>query len=56
MPTRATARGTDRTPLRGDWDVLVAGASFAGLTVARELEGTVIGRMLEGEPGAISVV
>ncbi len=40
MPTRATARGTDRTPLRGDWDVLVAGASFAGLTVARELEGT----------------
>jgi len=40
MPTRATARGTDRTPLRADWDVLVAGASFAGLTVARELEGT----------------
>ena len=40
MPTRATARGTDRTPLRGDFDVLVAGASFAGLTLARELEGT----------------
>jgi len=40
MPTRATARGADRTPLRGDCDVLVAGASFAGLTVARELEGT----------------
>jgi len=40
MPTRATARGADRTPLRGDWDVVVAGASFAGLTLARELEGT----------------
>ena len=40
MPTRATARGADRTPLRGDFDVLVAGASFAGLTLARELEGS----------------
>jgi flavin-dependent dehydrogenase len=40
MPTRATARGAARTPLRADADVLVAGASFAGLTLARELEGT----------------
>jgi digeranylgeranylglycerophospholipid reductase len=40
MPTRRTARGTDRTPLAGDWDVLVCGASFAGLAVARELTGS----------------
>jgi digeranylgeranylglycerophospholipid reductase len=39
MPTRATARGAQRTPLPPDCDVLVCGASFAGLTVARELEG-----------------
>ena len=40
MPTRRTARGVDRTPLRGEYDVLVCGASFAGLAVARELRGT----------------
>jgi glycine/D-amino acid oxidase-like deaminating enzyme len=40
MPVRATKRGTDRTPLDGDADVLVCGASFAGLSVARELAGT----------------
>ena len=39
MPVRATKRGPDRTPLRGDFDVVVCGASFAGLTVARELRG-----------------
>src|SRR3712207_4731233 len=39
MPTRSTARGADRTPLEGDYDVLVCGASFAGLAVARELAG-----------------
>jgi flavin-dependent dehydrogenase len=39
MPTRRTKRGADRTPLAGDYDVLVCGASFAGLTVARELAG-----------------
>jgi flavin-dependent dehydrogenase len=37
MPTRATKRGTDRTPLERDCDVLICGASFAGLAVAREL-------------------
>jgi menaquinone-9 beta-reductase len=38
MPARATKRGADRTPLqRNDCDVLVCGASFAGLAVAREL-------------------
>src|SRR3954465_6599519 len=40
MPVRATKRGAQRTPLSGDFDVLVCGASFAGLAVARELRGT----------------
>src|SRR5918912_149326 len=40
MPTRKTKRGAERTPLSGDADVLICGASFAGLTVARELAGT----------------
>jgi flavin-dependent dehydrogenase len=40
MPVRKTKRGAERTPLRGDADVLVCGASFAGLTVARELAGS----------------
>jgi len=40
MPVRATKRGAERTPLRGDWDVLICGASFAGLATARELAGT----------------
>ena len=39
MPTRATKRGADRTPLHRDADVLICGASFAGLAVARELAG-----------------
>ena len=37
MPTRRTKRGAERTPLAGDYDVLICGASFAGLAVAREL-------------------
>jgi flavin-dependent dehydrogenase len=37
VPTRRTKRGDDRTPLSGDADVLICGASFAGLAVAREL-------------------
>ena len=37
MPTRATKRGADRTPLDRDCDVLICGASFAGLAAAREL-------------------
>src|ERR1700719_1920735 len=40
MPARATKRGAARTPLHRDCDVLVCGASFAGLAVARELAGT----------------
>jgi flavin-dependent dehydrogenase len=37
VPTRRTKRGNERTSLGGDADVLICGASFAGLTVAREL-------------------
>src|SRR6201989_2037766 len=40
MPVRATKRGAQRTPLSGVWDVLICGASFAGLAVARELRGS----------------
>jgi flavin-dependent dehydrogenase len=40
MPVRATKRGADRTRLERDCDVLVCGASFAGLAVARELAGS----------------
>src|SRR3954464_11334532 len=39
MPVRATKRGSERTPLSGSWDVLICGAVFAGLAVARELRG-----------------
>src|SRR3954469_10632311 len=42
MPVRATKRGAARVPFaRGaDADVLICGASFAGLTVARELRAS----------------
>jgi menaquinone-9 beta-reductase len=40
MPIRATKRGTERTPLGRDCDVLICGGSFAGLAVARELKGS----------------
>jgi flavin-dependent dehydrogenase len=40
MPRRATKRGDERTPLDRDCDVLICGASFAGLAVARELAAT----------------
>ena len=40
MPVRATKRGQERTPLGGTYDVLICGASFAGLAVARELAGS----------------
>ena len=36
---RATLRGDERTPLDERADVLICGASFAGLAVARELAG-----------------
>jgi digeranylgeranylglycerophospholipid reductase len=40
MPKRATTRGAARTSIAGDRDVLICGASFAGLAVARELAGS----------------
>jgi flavin-dependent dehydrogenase len=42
MPVRATKRGAARHPLPpgADADVLICGASFAGLAVARELRAT----------------
>jgi flavin-dependent dehydrogenase len=40
MPVRKTKRGSERTPLSREADVMVCGASFAGLSVARELAGT----------------
>jgi flavin-dependent dehydrogenase len=40
MPVRATKRGEQRRPLSGRHDVLICGASFGGLAVARELAGS----------------
>src|SRR3954471_19462677 len=42
MPVRATKRGAARVPFEQgvNADVLICGASFAGLTVARELRST----------------
>ncbi len=40
MPVRATKRGDERTSLSGERDVLICGASFAGLAAARELAGS----------------
>jgi flavin-dependent dehydrogenase len=40
MPKRRTKRGAERTALAGEFDVLICGASFAGLSVARELAGS----------------
>jgi flavin-dependent dehydrogenase len=40
MTRRATLRGNERTPLDARPDVLICGASFAGLAVARELAGS----------------
>jgi flavin-dependent dehydrogenase len=39
MPKRKTKRGADRTAIDRDADVLICGASFAGLAIARELAG-----------------
>jgi len=40
LPQRRTKRGSARTPLSAEPDVLICGASFAGLAVARELAGS----------------
>ena len=53
MPRRRTKRGDERTDLSGDVDVLVCGASFAGLAVARELAGA---RRPDGRPARVLVL
>jgi menaquinone-9 beta-reductase len=42
MPVRATKRGSERTPFAAEtrYDVVICGASFAGLAVARELRAS----------------
>jgi flavin-dependent dehydrogenase len=40
VPIRATKRGEERTPIEGTYDVLICGASFAGLAVARQIAGS----------------
>jgi menaquinone-9 beta-reductase len=40
MPSRRTKRGLQRTTLDSNHDVLICGASFAGLATARELAGS----------------
>ena len=53
MPERKTKRGEERTPLAGDWDVLICGASFAGLAAARELAGAT---RPDGSPARILMI
>jgi flavin-dependent dehydrogenase len=53
MPVRATKRGAERTPLSGDYDVLICGASFAGLAIARELAGTT---RADGAPARVLIL
>ena len=50
MPTRRTKRGELRTKLSVDCDVLICGASFAGLAVARELAGA---KRPDGSPARV---
>jgi flavin-dependent dehydrogenase len=54
MPVRRTKRGADRTPLTGSYDVLICGASFAGLAVARELAG--VGRRGTGSRARVLMI
>ncbi len=53
MPVRATKRGDQRTPLSGDYDVLICGASFAGLAIARELAGAT---RADGTPARVMMI
>ena len=53
MPKRKTKRGEERTPLAGDYDVLICGASFAGLAVARELAGAL---RRDGSPARVLMI
>ena len=53
MPRRLTKRGEARTPLSGEYDVVICGASFAGLAVARELAGA---ERADGSPARVLMV
>ena len=53
MPKRLTKRGEERTSLAGDYDVLICGASFAGLAVARELAGAL---RRDGSPARVLMI
>jgi flavin-dependent dehydrogenase len=53
MPVRKTKRGEQRTPLGGDYDALICGASFAGLAAARELAGA---RRPDGSPARVLMI
>jgi len=53
MAKRRTKRGELRTELSGDYDVLICGASFAGLAVARELAGAT---RADGSPARVLMV
>ena len=53
MPRRETKRGAERTPLSGDYDVLICGASFAGLAVARQLAGAT---RADGSPARVLMI
>ncbi|MEJ7715849.1 MAG: hypothetical protein WKF40_09190 [Thermoleophilaceae bacterium] len=52
-PDARPSAGTDRTPLSGDYDVLICGASFAGLAVARELAGAA---RADGSPARVLMI
>jgi flavin-dependent dehydrogenase len=53
MPVRQTKRGAERTPLTGELDVVICGASFAGLAAARELAGAT---RPDGSPARVLIV
>src|SRR5687767_14223737 len=52
MPARRTKRGAQRTGLAGDYDVVICGASFAGLAIARELAAA----RIDGRPARVLLV
>ncbi len=53
MPRRRTKRGGERTPIAGEYDAIVCGASFAGLATARELTGA---RRADGRAARVLMV
>jgi flavin-dependent dehydrogenase len=53
MAERRTKRGDQRTPLTGDYDALICGASFAGLAIVRELFGAT---RSDGSPARVLMI